>query len=105
MDVAILLAQAAVADQRREAQVEQLGEGAGFGTVFVGETRPVQAAEDGGELLGEDALEVGVFLVGAYDVRSGGEREGVFCDRGFGAVVDLVVGWLGGCHGLPLFNA
>jgi hypothetical protein len=39
----------------------------------VGETRAVGLADKGGELFEEDTAEVGVFLVGANDIRGGGE--------------------------------
>lgn len=38
------------------------------------ETRAVSFADEGGELFEEDAAEVGVFLMGADDVRGGSER-------------------------------
>lgn len=72
-DIAVFFTERAVPNKGRETQVEQLGEGAGFGGVVVQEPGAIEFAQDGGELFEEDALEVDVFLVRANDVRSGGE--------------------------------
>lgn len=43
----------------------------------LGEAGTVELTEDGGEVLEQDALEVGVFLVGADDVGGCGKGVGV----------------------------
>lgn len=73
-DIAIFLPKRAVADEGREAEVEQLGKGARFGVNAVGGSYAVEAANEGGELRVEDSLEVGIFLVGTDYVGGGGER-------------------------------
>ena len=72
MDVAVLLPQRTIAKQGSEAEVEELGESAGFGIKVVGETRTVEATEEGGELDVELGRLVGVLLVGADYVWGGG---------------------------------
>lgn len=58
----------------------------------------VEIAQDGGELLEKDALKVGVFLVGANDVRSCGEGVIVIVvgvgtgGDALGSVVDVIRG-------------
>jgi hypothetical protein len=55
----------------------------------VGETRAVQPAKDGGEVIKENALEVNVFLVRAYYVWRSRERVGVACCVGWGGFMDV----------------
>lgn len=81
-DVAVLFAQSSVADEGGQSQIEELGEGASFRGVGVGEAGTVEVAEDGREALKEDALEVGIFLVRADDV--GGCCKGILEARRFG---------------------
>ena len=45
----------------------------------MGEARAIESAENGGEVLEEDALEVSVFLVCTDYVWGCGERVGVAC--------------------------
>ena len=73
-DIAIFLPKRAVADEGREAEVEELGKGARFGVNAVGGSYAVETADEGGELRVEDSLEVGIFLVGSDYVGGGGER-------------------------------
>ena len=88
VDITVFFPKGAISDESREAEVKELGESAGFRIVCVGEARAVEAAQNSRELLEEDALEVGVFLVGADYVWGGGEwivvmrglGEGVFGD-------------------------
>ena len=79
MNVAVFFSQRSVANESGEAKVEQFGEGAGFGIVGVGEARAIKSAENGGEVLEEDALEVSVFLVCTDYIWGCGERVGVAC--------------------------
>ena len=65
VDIAVFFPKGAISDESREAEVEELGESAGFGVVGVSEARAIEAAQNGREMLEEDALEIGVFLVGA----------------------------------------
>lgn len=69
-DIAVFLPEGAVADEGRKTEVEELSEGTGLRVVFVGGSDAIKAADDVRELLMEDALEIGVFLVGAYYVWS-----------------------------------
>ena len=72
-EVAVLFAESAVAEKGGEAEVEQVGGGAGLGGPRVGGAGTAHAPVKVGQLVGEDALEVGIFLVRADDVRGGGE--------------------------------
>ena len=73
VDIAVFFPKGAISDESCEAKVKELRESAGFGVVGVSEARAVEAAQNGREMLEEDALEVGVFLVGADYVWGGGE--------------------------------
>ena len=97
-DVAVFFSEGAVADEGREAEVQEFGEGAGFGVDLVGGSDAVEAADDAGKLLVEDALKVDVFLVGADYVWGGGKGviEAGRWLRGMARMVGLCVG---GCHG------
>lgn len=95
VDVAVFFSEGTVADESCKTKVEKLGKGTGFGVVIVSETGAVETAENCGKLLEQDALEVGVFLVGANYIW--GRRERVVVFRGLGEgrfeiVVDVVIG-------------
>lgn len=64
-NVAVFLAEGACAAQGGQGVVEEVGEGAGLGRVAVEEAGAVDFAEEVGEAVEEDGLEVGVFLGGA----------------------------------------
>jgi len=95
-DVAVFLAQRAVADERGEGEVEEVGEGACFGGPLVDEARPVELAQDGRDVVHEDAFEVGIFLVRANNVWCGCEGVAEGCrgslGRGRGRLVRHMVG-------------
>ncbi len=44
VDIAVFFPKSAISDESREAEVEELGESAGFGVVVVSEARAVEAA-------------------------------------------------------------
>ena len=101
VDIAIFFPEGAISDESREAEVEELGESAGFGVVGVSEARAIKAAQNGREMLEEDALEVGVFLVGADYVWGCGEWIIVPCGLGEGVLGDsrsIVIRGLWGRH-------
>ena len=94
VDIAVFFPKGAISDESCEAEVEELGECAGFRIVCVGEARAVEAAQYGREMLKEDAFEVGVFLVGADYVWGGGEWVVVECglnERALGDVTNVVI--------------
>ena len=94
VDIAVFFPKGAISDESCEAEVEELGECAGFRVVGVGEARAVKAAQNGREMLEEDAFEVGVFLVGANYVWGGSEWIVVACGLGqgvFGDVANVVI--------------
>lgn len=72
-DVAVFFAQGASAAEGGEAEVEELGEGLGLERILVQSAGAVDVAEDGGDLVIEDALVVGVLLVctDCLEVRGG----------------------------------
>ena len=90
VDIAVFFPKGAVSDESREAEVKELGEGAGFGVVGVSKTRAVEPAQNSREMLEEDALEVGVFLVGADYIWGGGEWIVVACGLREGVLRDVV---------------
>lgn len=76
-EAAVFLAQCAVPEQRRETEVEEVGERARLGGPAVGGPRSQETPVEVCELVCEEALEVGIFLVRADDVG----REGVWVWR------------------------
>ena len=90
VDIAVFFPKGAISDESREAEVEELSKSAGFGIVGVSEARAVKAAQNGRKMLEEDALEVGVFLVGADYVWGGGEWIVVVCGLGEGTFGDVM---------------
>lgn len=72
-EVAVLLAQGAVAGQGGEGKVGEGGDGAQLGRDGVGCAGAEDTAVELGECVGEVAGEVGVLLVGAHNVWGGGE--------------------------------
>ncbi|KAG4218265.1 hypothetical protein PC116_g33255, partial [Phytophthora cactorum] len=70
-EAAVLFAEGAVADERGEGEVQQVGEGAGLGGPGVRGAGAEEPSVKLGDLVREEALEVGVFLVRADYV--GGE--------------------------------
>lgn len=97
MDIAVLLPQSAIPDEGCETEVEEFGEGAGFGVVGVREAGAVEAAQDCGEGCVQGGGEVGVFLVGANYVGGGGV--GVEVARGMGLGGGILGGWRSGNGG------
>jgi hypothetical protein len=94
-DVAVFFAEGAVADERGQAEVESVGEGAGFGGPGVGGARAAQTAVQVVELVCYDALEIGIFLVRADDVWRGGEGVGRRSERGWCARLRWLRGHVG----------
>lgn len=92
-DVAVLLAQGAVADEGGEGEVEDFGEVSDGVCVGVGEAGAFERADDGLRLVYQAACGEDVLFVGADDVR--GCCEGV--EVGCGVVVG--VGQRGGGGG------
>ncbi len=97
MDIAVLFPQRAIPDEGSETEVEEFGEGAGFGVEGVREAGAVEAAQDCGEGRVQGGGEVGVFLVGANYVGGGGVGVEVAGGRRLGD--GILGGWRGGDGG------
>ncbi len=61
-DVAIFFAQGAIADESRQAQIDEFGKRGEFGDVGLGEALAIESADDGGKVGCEGGGEEGIFL-------------------------------------------